>query len=292
MRFHNLAAAAGLSLALGATSFAFALTATAPAATPANAAAPAASAPAAKAPTARARTHRRSARTSTLAKQAPVVEPEAVQALQRMGAYLSTLTSFEVTTQTSLDLVLTDDQRVTLDGGARYKVRRPDAFVIDVTSDAKSREYIYDGKQFTIYAPALGLYATASAPPTIGATLDAIWQRFGISLPLQDLFRWSDPNNRRAESLQSALAVGPATLDGVRADHYLFREGDIDWQIWIQQGDQPLPLKLVIVDRSDPADPAYVARLKWNVSPTLTADDFAFRPDANAKRIPLAMAGR
>jgi hypothetical protein len=209
-----------------------------------------------------------------------------------MGAYLSTLTAFEVTTQTSLDLVLTDDQRVTLDGGARYKVHRPDGFVIDVTSDAKTRKYVYDGKQFTVYAPTLGFYATAPAPPTIGATLDAIWQKFGISLPLQDLFRWSDPNNRRAESLQSALAIGPAPLDGVRTDHYLFREGDIDWQIWIQQGDRPLPLKLVIVDRSDPAGPAYVARLKWNVSPTLTADDFVFRPDKDAKPIPLETAER
>ena len=57
---------------------------------------------------------------------------------------------------------------------------------------------------------------------------------------------------------------------------------------WIQQGDQPLPRKLVIVDTTDPARPTFTTRLTWQVNPTFTDADFAFVPDANAKRIELA----
>jgi hypothetical protein len=219
---------------------------------------------------------------------APVVEAQAVEALKRMGAYLATLNSFEVQTQTSLDIVTNDSQRIQLDGGAAYKVRRPDGFVIDVVLDTKKRRFVYDGKQFTVYSPELGYYATVDAPPTIGQTLDAIDQKFGIELPLEDLFRWNDPANGRINQLRSGFVVGTATIDGVQTDHYAFREMDVDWQIWIDKGDRPLPRKLMIVDAKDPVHPAYVARLTWNVNPNLTADTFAFRPDKAAKPIRLS----
>jgi hypothetical protein len=214
------------------------------------------------------------------------VDPDAMQALQRMSNFLMGLNSFKLESQTSLDVVTAQGQRLQLDGVTRYRVRRPDSFVIEVVSDLKQRTFYYDGKTFTLVAPKLGYYATAPAPPTIRATLDRIRDRFGISLPLEDLFRWNDPANRSGrEPVTSGYKVGTATIDGVETDQYAFREGKIDWQVWIQQGDQPLPRKLVIVDRTDPANPGYTARLSWTLNPPLTAADFAFTPGPNLKPI-------
>jgi len=210
-----------------------------------------------------------------------------VQALKRMSAFLGTLKAFEVRSQTSLDVITVSNQSIQLDGVVSYKVRRPDGFVIDLDSDMKKRRFIYDGKKFTIVAPKLDYYAQVQAPPTIRETLDAMFDRFGVSLPLQDLFRWNDPSSSRSDLLVSAFKVGTATIDGVETDQYAFREPDVDWQVWIQQGDQPLPLKVVIIDRTDPSHPAYTARLNWNLSPTLEAADFEFQPDKDAKQIHL-----
>jgi len=156
-------------------------------------------------------------------------------------------------------------------------------------SDIKSRRFIYDGKNFTVYSPKLGYYASVPAPGTNKEVLDIIYNKFGISLPLEDLFRWGDGSNGdRLKALKSAYKVGTATIDGTETDHYAFREEDVDWEVWIQQGNQPLPRKLVIVDRTDPSRPTFVSRLRWQVNPTFTAADFAFVPDANAKRIQIA----
>ena len=118
--------------------------------------------------------------------------------------------------------------------------------------------------------------------------LDIIYDRFGIRLPLEDLFRWNDAGSTRAEALKSGYQLGTATLAGVKTDHYVFREDDVDWEIWIQQGDQPLPRKVVIVDRTDEARPTFIARLQWKVNPPLTDSDFAFTPPKDAKKIELA----
>ena len=218
------------------------------------------------------------------------VQPEALQALERMSDYLGTLKTFEITTRTSLDLVTTGGQLVQVNGGAAYKVRRPDGFVIDVRSDAKNRRFIYDGKEFTVFAPELGFYATVAAPPTVHETLDALYKKFGLALPLEDLFRWGDASDVGDELLDSAFYAGPSTIEGVATDHYVVREGKVDWQIWIQKGEQPLPRKLVITDRSDPAAPTYSALIDWNLSPTFAADEFAFRPAKDAKSVRLTLA--
>jgi len=205
-----------------------------------------------------------------------------------MSAYLATLPQVELTSRTSLDVVTVQGERIQLDGTVRYKIKRPNAFVISLDTDRKKRTYYYDGKQFTVFAPELGFYATVDAPPTIRQTLDALEAKFGIELPLEDLFRWNDPTDNPAANLKSGFYVGTATIDGVATDHYAFRQAKVDWQIWIQKGPQPLPLKVVIVDQIDPANPAYVARLSWNVSPTLAADEFTYQPAKDAKRIQMA----
>ena len=217
-----------------------------------------------------------------------MVEDEAIDAIKEMSHYLTQQTTLGITSQASLDAVTNDEQRIQLDGVTTYKIRRP-GFVIDYQSDIKSRRFIYDGKNFTVYSPKLGFYAQVPAPATNKEVLDTIYNKFGIALPLEDLFRWSDPSSgARLQALTSAYDVGTATIDGVETDHYAFREGDVDWEVWIQQGDQPLPLKFVIIDRNDPAKPTFTARLSWQVNPPFTDADFAFVPDANAKRIELA----
>jgi len=267
MRHHPLAAAlaAGLGLSLLATS--------------ALAASPKAGGSLAQGPSSK-------AIRATPPPDAPL-DPTAVAALQRMGAYLATLNAFEITADTTLDLVMTNNQLVQVGGQARYKVLRPNHFIIDVDSDLKKRRYIYDGRQFTLYSPDQGVYASVAAPATTRETLDRIWEKLHVALPLEDLFRWSQGSVRPAD-LQSGFGMGRASVDGVPADQYVFREGDIDWQVWIKAGPDPLPLKVVIIDRTDPAHPAYVARLKWNVSPSLSDSDFAFQAPADARRINFA----
>lgn len=229
--------------------------------------------------------------TPAAAAATPTVEPDAVQALTRMSNYLRGLSSFEVKSDTTLDVVTTKGQRVQLGGKVDYKVRRPNGFQIAATSDFMNRRFYFDGKKFTISAPTLGFYATEPAPPTIREMLDAVWKKYGISLPLVDLFRWSDPTESRAEKLTSGFYVGAATIDGVTTDHYAFREADRDWEIWIERGNQPVPRKLVIVNRDDSARPAYVARLAWNVTPILTAEDFTFKPRPDSKAIHIEPLG-
>ena len=219
------------------------------------------------------------------------VDDGAVEALNEMSTFLMSANTLALTSEATRDVVTNDGQRIALDGVAKYKIRKPNGFVIDYTSDIKDRSFIYDGKTFTIYSPKLGFYAQAPAPGTNREVLDTIYSKFGIALPLEDLFRWgnaAEGDQDRVKALRSAYKVGSATVRGVETDHFAFREDNVDWEIWIQKADPPLPLKLSIVDRNDPAKPAFTTFLTWQVNPTFSDADFTFTPGANAKRIQLA----
>lgn len=223
---------------------------------------------------------------------APDVEPEAVQALERMSAYLRTLDAFEMTADTSMDLILDEGERIQVDGQTLYKVKRPNGFTIQTATTEPVRQVFYNGKQFTLFAPRMGYYATVPAPATIRETLDIARDKYGVVLPLEDLFRWSEPGSTRGEKLTSAFVVGPAKVDGADTDQYAFREGDLDWQIWIAKGDKPVPRKVVIVDRSDEARPAFTARMNWNTAPQIAASAFTFEPGPQAKQIRLGQVAQ
>ena len=80
-----------------------------------------------------------------------------------MSDYLSSLKSFELASKSTMDAVAVNGQRVQLGAEVRYKVMRP-GIRIDFDGDLRDRQFYYDGKTFTIYAPKLNFYATAPAP--------------------------------------------------------------------------------------------------------------------------------
>jgi hypothetical protein len=213
------------------------------------------------------------------------VDPAALSALETMSRYLGTLRDFEVRTTTSLDDVLETGQKIQFDGGAVYYVKRPDSFHIETRTDRRIRHFYYDGKTFTMYSPRMSVFAQVAAPPTITEVLQRLEDEYDISLPLNDLFHWAEAPADHGKAITSAIHVGPAKIRDTDCDQYAFRQPEVDWQIWIQRGDMPLPRKLVITTRDDPALPQYVAYLDWNLAPKFDSTTFAFTPPKDTYKI-------
>ncbi|MBO9558259.1 MAG: DUF2092 domain-containing protein [Caulobacter sp.] len=219
---------------------------------------------------------------------ASAVDPAALEAAKRMGDYLRALQSFQVTSAANLEEVVDESgKKVATQVSTTYRVRRPDAFVIDLTTAKKARRFIYDGKSFTVFAPKVGYFATVSAPATIDETVDLIYQDYGIILPLADLFYWGD-KAQPTDLATSARKVGSEKIGAVDADHYAYGGPGLSWEVWLQRGPAPLPLRMRITTVDDPQKPTYTADLTWTTAVNFTSDTFTFTPAKDAK--PIAMA--
>ena len=215
------------------------------------------------------------------------IDPVAIAALDQMAAYLQTLVSFRVRADATTEVVLEGGQKIQFGGDIDLAVHRPDAFKVVSEADTRTREMYYNGGTFTIFAPRLGYYASFDAPPTIGQTLDVARTKYGIEVPLADLFTWGTDQTIRAR-VQEAMVILPETIGDRQCVHYAFRQENVDWQLWLEEGAEPLPCKIVITSKDDPAMPQYTSVLHWDLSEPVPADSLAFNPPADAHRITIA----
>jgi hypothetical protein len=221
------------------------------------------------------------------AKDDSAIDPDAIEAVKKMGAYLRTLHTFQVIADVTQDDVLEDGLIVQHDSKVNILTAQPNRLRVEVTSDEKHRLYFYDGKNFTVWGRIVNYYATVPAPPTVGELLDAVEDKYGIGLPLRDLFTWGT-NEDAVAKIKTAIDVGPGSVDDVTCEHYAFHQEGVDWQVWIQLGDFPLPRRLVITTLTDDARPQHTDTLTWNLAPSFNDDAFVFVPPQGAQRIVLA----
>jgi hypothetical protein len=212
------------------------------------------------------------------------IDPDAVDAVKKMSAYLRTLKSYQIIDNVTQDDVLEDGLIIQHESKVDYLLARPNRLRIEVTSDEKHRLYLYDGKNFTVWARLVNYYATVPAPPTIGELLDKANEKYGIELPLYDLFNWGTKDDDISK-VKTAVDVGPSAVGGVTCEHYAFHQEGVDWQIWIQLGEFPLPRKLVITTLTDEARPQHSDTLTWNLAPSFNDGAFAFDPPPDAQRV-------
>jgi len=217
------------------------------------------------------------------------VAPASIQALKDMGAFLQTLNRFQVTTEVTGERVLADGQKLQHTAMASMDVARPNKLRVRMVSPRSERELIFDGKTVTLFTPALKYYSTVELVDTISGLIGRLQEKFNVEIPLSDLFVWGTPA-APIERIESAMNAGQDFVGEDLCDHYAFRQGNYDWQIWIQTGGKPLPRKIVITNRADEARPQSVSLIDWNVKPTFKDSIFAFTPPKGASKVEIVPA--
>lgn len=217
--------------------------------------------------------------------QAVSVDPDATRILQRMTDYLGSLKQFSVHTQNTLEDLLDSGQRVDIDISANVIVSRPGRLRAERKGELLDQVFYYDGKSLTLHNPTENVFATEPAPATIEEMLDYTRESLGLIIPAADLvYRNAYP--LLMQGVTSATVVGKAVINGVTCDHLAFSRPDVDFQVWVADGDQPLPCKYVVTDTSTPALVSITTVMSdWNVAPAVADASFTFTPPAGAVAI-------
>jgi len=194
------------------------------------------------------------------------------------------LSRFQVTTEVTGERVLADGQKLQHTATASMDVVRPNKLRVRMVSPRSERELIFDGKTVTLFTPAQKYYSRVDLVDTISGLVGRLQETYGVEVPLSDLFVWGTPA-APLDNIQSAMNAGQDFVGDDLCDHYAFRQGDYDWQIWITTGGKPLPRKVVITNRADEARPQSVSLIDWNLKPTFKDSTFAFTPPKGATNV-------
>jgi hypothetical protein len=207
--------------------------------------------------------------------------------LKKMSEYLAQAERFSVNLRNGYDVVQESGQKIEFGEVRKVTVSRPDHMRIETErSDGDKGLVIFDGKQITVYLPNKNVYASASKPGTIDETIQYAVSDLKVRVPLAMMLLTTLPSeiDRR---VVSADYVEKTTITDVPCDHLAVRTGQgVDFQVWVAQGEQPLPRRIVITYISETGQPQFWADFSdWNLAPEISDALFAFTPPNGAERI-------
>lgn len=213
---------------------------------------------------------------------APAVDPAAVRILEEMTDHLDGLIRFSVKTRSTIEELHASGHTVDYDVEANVTVARPSRLKAERVGGLMNQAFYYDGKTLTLYSPVANVYAVEPAPGTVEETINFARETIGVLLPAADLvYREAFPH--LVKDLTLAVIVGKAIVGGVRCDHLLFSRPGVDFQIWVEEGQDRWPRKSAATETDTPERLSIATFLSdWNLNPAADEALFRFVPPQGA----------
>ena len=211
---------------------------------------------------------------------------EALSRLKRATDFLEEQESFRVEVALEFDVVQTTGKKLEFGSARRITLRRPDRMRIDVRErDADERTIRFDGEQLSIAFDRENAYLAVKKPGTLVQIIDYMVDELDAPLPFGD-FLHPDFYAEVVDDIEYGLVVEDSTIDGHLCDHLAFVAGEADFQIWIDQGERPLPRRFLIDYKKAPGRPQFEAQARvWELAAETPESLFAFTPPERAERL-------
>jgi hypothetical protein len=219
-----------------------------------------------------------------------VIEPKADAQLHRMSDYLAGLKTFRVNTTTvDATKVNQGEQNIQEVAVSKMEIKRPGEMRIDRVGPNGHVVFRDDGNQFSVYNSDKHTYATAPAHGNLGQAADQARSQLQVDAPGVDLLA-SNPYDALTEGATGGRYIGLVPMGGgVMAHQIAVSKKDVDYQIWIQDGPQPVPLRYVVTGKNMAGNPQFTIVLRnWQPNAQVSGDSFTFTPPAGARKVAFA----
>ena len=212
-------------------------------------------------------------------------EAQAKEIFKAMSDFMAAQQAISFDYDTSFEIVTTDDQKVALASSGSVTLSRPDKIRTKRTGGFADVEMVFDGKTISLLGKNANLYAQAEVPGTIDNLVDVLRDKFNRPLPGADLLL-SDVNGALMPLVTGVKDLGSGVIRGQECDHLAFRTAEVDWQIWIAQGDRPYPCRFVVTTKDVTGWPQYTVDVRnFKSGAEVAADDFVFKAPAGAQKL-------
>lgn len=218
---------------------------------------------------------------------ASAADADAKKLVKTMSDYLAAEKAISFSYDTNLEVVTVDHQKLLLASSGKIEMGRPDKLRVTRFGGFANVEVTFDGKTLSLLGKNANLYAQAEVPGTIDHLIDELRDKLHRPVPGADLLL-PDAYDELMRDVVDVKDLGSGVIGGVECDHLAFRTKEVDWQIWIAQGEHPYPCRYVITASQVDQSPQYSIQISdWKTGTDVVADDFGFKNTTNAKKVDL-----
>jgi len=211
------------------------------------------------------------------------IDQAALNRLKQMSDTLTSAKSFTYHSKSFLELQAPETgQLLTFVNHAELALQRPNKLRVDVEGDVRTLQLYFDGEKASAIDVDKNVYAVSPPLTTIDDMIAYVLSKARIGLPAADFLN-SNPYAVMSKEVTYAAHVSESVVNGVVCDHYAYMEPNVDWEIWIQKGDNALPLRLAMTYKQAKDSPHFLIEFfDWQLNPKLTAKTFVFNKPKDA----------
>jgi hypothetical protein len=217
---------------------------------------------------------------------APAADPRALALLKNMNAFMTQPKNLTFTVELTGQSI-SPEKKEAFNLVWDIFIQRPNRLAIVVTSkEPQHFNTYYDGQKITIYSPMFNKYQTEKAEGTIDETI----MKFPIDFrryPFVDLVK-NDVYRGLTSDVTSGQLGDKAKISEVETQELRFGQGQVNWSIWIETGDQPWP-RMMAAEISSPDGTTKTTLTllftKWATPAELPAGTFTFKAPEGAMKI-------
>lgn len=216
-------------------------------------------------------------------------DPMAIEVLQKMAAYTGSLQKFVLTGETNADAALDDGLIISNSAVSTVSVDRTGSGSLHAASHdgVHTSEIFMSGGEVTIYSNKHNYYAKAAVPQELDLALQFALEEFEVETPLMDLLVIDAVAHFSVDAESILYIADKRPVRGVDCHHIVVRGPDADLQLWIEEGDRPVPRRTLMTLKNEPYMPRHGVFLEWQQTDEIDPTVFEFEPPDGAVEIEL-----
>ena len=212
-------------------------------------------------------------------------EAAAREIVRKMTDYLAAAETLSFDFDTSLQVVTEDGQRLDIASSGSMAVARPDKLRAIRKGGFAEVQAVFDGKTLSVLNASANTFGQAEAAGSIDDLITLLRDTYQRPLPAADLLA-SDIGAGMLAEVSDVKDLGSGVIRGEECDHLAFRAPEVDFQLWVAQGDVPHPCRLTITSTTVAGNPGYTIEFSaWGAG--AAAADFAFAAPEGATEVDL-----
>jgi hypothetical protein len=214
------------------------------------------------------------------------VDEKSAEVLDRMSAFLDQQPRLRMEVTDTIEKEDDDNVLIQYTHERVLTVQRPNQVRVDVQGDLETQTVVYDGTALTVWIPTQNVYAQEKSPGTINETLEMLSKNYGLRRPLSE-FAYTGLSKRIQSNVLSGRYLGIHKAAGTDCHHLVFSSSNVDWQLWVDAGEAPVPRKILINYWSQPGQPRYSMEVdKIEFPGCFPEDTFKLAIPEDAEQIP------
>jgi hypothetical protein len=211
------------------------------------------------------------------------VEAEAL--LKKMSDYMKGLKSFSADLHIVDEQIMGDGFKLSVLRSGTIKLRYPNKLYVSRKGLLLDQESFFDGNNLVIYGKNLGMTINIPVKGNIDAALDTAADVFDAELPGRDLLT-QDIYTPLMEAITESTSLGSIKIGDETCRQLAFRTNEVDYQLWVAEGDQPLPCRYTITTKWTYAAPQYtVTFTNWQVNQEIPDNIFTLSAPKGTKQV-------